>query len=35
VLNGLKQGDPIVLNVVTYQRAGDRLLQRIVQFTYQ
>jgi len=35
VLSGLKQGDPIVLNVVTYQRAGDRLLPRIVQFTYQ
>jgi serine protease Do len=35
VVNGLKQGDPIVLNVVTYQRAGDRLLPRIVQFTYQ
>ncbi len=35
VLSGLKQGDPIVLNVVTYQRVGDRLLPRIVQFTYQ
>src|SRR5260370_2352448 len=35
VVNGLKQGDPIVLNVVTYLRAGDRLLPRIVQFTYQ
>jgi len=35
VLSGLKQGDPIVLNLVTYQRAGDRLAPRIVQFTYQ
>jgi serine protease Do len=35
VLNGLKAGDPIVLNVVTYQRQNNRLIQRIVQFTYQ
>jgi serine protease Do len=35
VQNGLKQGDPIVLNVVSYQRVGDRLLPRIIQFTYQ
>ena len=35
VLSGLKQGDPIVLNVVTYQRVVDRLVPRIVQFTYQ
>jgi len=36
VLNGLKPGDPIVLNVVvSSQRQSDRLLQRIVQFTYQ
>src|SRR6266850_4729056 len=35
VLNGLKPGDPIVLNVVTYLRQRNVLLQRIVQFTYQ
>ncbi|MDQ3667785.1 MAG: Do family serine endopeptidase [Acidobacteriota bacterium] len=35
VLNGLKPGDPIVLNVARYQREQDRVLQRIVQFTYQ
>ena len=37
VLNGLKPGDPIVLNVMSLQRdpKGDRLIQRIVQFTYQ
>ena len=35
VLNGLKPGDPIVLNVVTYQRQKNLLIQRIVQFTYQ
>lgn len=35
VLNGLKPGDPIVLNVSRYQRDVDRVVQRIVQFTYQ
>ncbi len=35
VLNGLKPGDPIVLNLVRFQRVGDRLSQVIVQFTYQ
>lgn len=37
VLNGLKAGDPIVLNVSRMQRdaKGDRLLPLIVQFTYQ
>jgi serine protease Do len=35
VLNGLKPGDPIVLNVSRYQRDSDRVTQRIVQFTYQ
>ncbi len=35
VLNGLKPGDPIVLNVVTYLRQRNVLIQRIVQFTYQ
>jgi serine protease Do len=37
VLNGLKAGDPIVLNVTRLQRdaKGDHLLPLIVQFTYQ
>jgi serine protease Do len=37
VLNGLKAGDPIVLNVSRLQRdaKGDHLLPLIVQFTYQ
>ena len=35
VLTGLKPGDPIVLNVSRYQRDGERIVQRIVQFTYQ
>jgi len=35
MLSALKPGDPIVLNVSRYQRDGDRIVQRIVQFTYQ
>lgn len=37
VLNGLKAGDPIVLNVIRVQRdvKGDVLVPLIVQFTYQ
>ena len=37
VLNGLKAGDPIVLNLTRLQRdaKGDHLLPLIVQFTYQ
>ena len=35
VLNGLKPGDPIVLQVSRYARELDRVTQRIVQFTYQ
>ncbi len=35
VLNSLKPGDPIVLHVSRYSREGDRINQRIVQFTYQ
>ena len=35
VLNGLKPGDPIVLQVSRYARDLDRVTQRIVQFTYQ
>jgi serine protease Do len=35
LVNSLKPGDPIVLNVSTHQGNPDRLTQRIVQFTYQ
>jgi serine protease Do len=37
VLNGLKSGDPIVLHVTTVasDSRGGRVIQRIVQFTYQ
>jgi serine protease Do len=37
VLSTLKPGDPIVLNIASMQRdsKGDRLVSRIVQFTYQ
>ena len=37
VLGTLKSGDPIVLNVASYQRdgKGERLVSRVVQFTYQ
>lgn len=35
VLKALKQGDPIVLHVSSYQRDLDRVTQRIVQFTFQ
>ncbi len=35
VLNGLKAGDPIVLQVSRYSRQLDRVTTRIVQFTYQ
>jgi S1-C subfamily serine protease len=35
VLNGLKAGDPIVLNVTRRDARGDRLVPTIVQFTYQ
>jgi serine protease Do len=35
VLNGLKAGDPIVLQVSRYSRVLDRVTTRIVQFTYQ
>lgn len=35
VLNGLKSGDPIVLNVTRRDNRGDRLVPMIVQFTYQ
>jgi serine protease Do len=35
VLNGLKPGDPIVLNLTRKDRNGGRLVPLIVQFTYQ
>ena len=35
VVNGLKTGDAIVLNVARYNRETERVEQRIVQFTYQ
>jgi serine protease Do len=37
VLDSLKPGDPVVLNLSRYDRRGERgvILQRIVQFTYQ
>ena len=35
LVNSLKPGDPIVLNVSTRQGNTDRITQRIVQFTYQ
>ena len=35
VISGLKSGDPVVLNVSTYDRRTERVAQRIVQFTYQ
>jgi serine protease Do len=35
VVDSLKPGDAIVLNVASYNRDTDRVIQRIVQFTYQ
>lgn len=35
VLNGLKPGDPVVLQVATYSGTLKRVTMRIVQFTYQ
>jgi S1-C subfamily serine protease len=35
VLNGLKAGDPIVLNVIRRDIRNDRQVPLIVQFTYQ
>jgi serine protease Do len=35
VVNGLKAGDAIVLNVARYDSSQERVVQRIVQFTYQ
>jgi serine protease Do len=35
VVEALKPGDPVVLNISRYDRRTERILQRIVQFTYQ
>ena len=35
VIGGLKPGDAIVLNVARYDSQQERIVQRIVQFTYQ
>ncbi|HYE66594.1 MAG TPA: Do family serine endopeptidase [Pyrinomonadaceae bacterium] len=35
VVEGLKPGDAIVLNVARYDREQGRVVQRVVQFTYQ
>jgi serine protease Do len=35
VINSLKPGDAIVLNLSRYDRGSDRIVSRIVQFTYQ
>jgi serine protease Do len=35
VINSLKPGDAVVLNLSNYDRPSDRIVSRIVQFTYQ
>ena len=35
VLNGLDPGAPVVLNISRYRRSDDRVIQQVVQFTYQ
>ena len=35
VIESLKAGDPIVLNLSAYDRGSDQVLKQIVQFTYQ
>jgi serine protease Do len=35
VVDSLKPGDAIVLNIASYNKDTDRVIQRIVQFTYQ
>ena len=35
VIDSLKPGDPIVLNLSRFDRRADRIVQRIVQFTYE
>jgi serine protease Do len=35
IVESLKPGDPVVVNLAVYDRLSDRVLQQIVQFTYQ
>lgn len=35
IVDGLKPGDAVVINISRYDRRAERLIQRIVQFTYQ
>ncbi|MBA2733955.1 MAG: trypsin-like peptidase domain-containing protein, partial [Acidobacteria bacterium] len=35
IVNALKPGDAVVLNVASYSREAGRVVQRVVQFTYQ
>jgi serine protease Do len=35
VIDSLKPGDPVVLNLSRFDRRADRIVQRIVQFTYE
>lgn len=35
IVNTLKPGDPVVLNVARYDKDTNRVIQRVVQFTYQ
>jgi serine protease Do len=35
VVEALKPGDPVVLNISRYDKRSERIIQRIVQFTYQ
>jgi len=35
IIDSLKPGDAVVLNLSSYYRPSDRVVQRIVQFTYQ
>ena len=35
VISSLKPGDAVVLNLSSYDRGSDRIISRIVQFTYQ
>jgi S1-C subfamily serine protease len=35
VIDSLKPGDAIVLNLSRFDRRADRIVQRIVQFTYE
>ena len=35
IVNSLKPGDAVVLNVASYSKDAGRIIQRVVQFTYQ